>query len=82
MTRAEMIRFIQENTMESSEVISYLNITKQRLSDLKRTGKLTAIKKGIYLKSDVEERKAKQGSLRRKYYKPKGYSQLEVSKVD
>ncbi|NEZ47225.1 helix-turn-helix domain-containing protein [Clostridium niameyense] len=55
--------------MESKEVAEYLGISKQRLSDMNRTGKLIAIKKGIYLKSDVENRKKEQGELRDKYYK-------------
>lgn len=57
--------------MESSEVVEYLGISKQRLSDMNRTGKLVAIKKGIYLKVDVEKRKEEQDELRDKYYKRK-----------
>lgn len=71
MTREELIKLIQENTMDSSEVIEYLGISKQRLSDMNRTGKLVAVKKGIYLKMDVETRKAEQDELREKYYRPK-----------
>jgi predicted XRE-type DNA-binding protein len=70
MTREELIKLIQDNTMDSSEVAEYLGISKQRLSDMNRTGKLAAVKKGIYLREDVEKRKEEQGELREKYYRP------------
>lgn len=71
LEREELIRLIQENTMDSTEVTKYLGISKQRLSDMNRTGKLVAVKKGIYLRSDVEARKAEQEELRRKYLRTK-----------
>ena len=43
--------------MDSTETVEYLGISKQRLSDMNRQGKLVAIKKGIYLKQDVYKRK-------------------------
>lgn len=67
MDREQLVKLIQENTMESAEVISYLGISKQRLSNLK--DKLPAIKKGIYLRQDVEARKEEQDGLRDKFYK-------------
>lgn len=67
MDREEIIKLIQENTMTASEVIEYLGISKQRLSNMNMQGKLIAIKKGLYLKSDVEKRKQEQGKLREKY---------------
>ena len=67
MERKELIKLIQDTTMESSEVTAYLGISKQRLSDMNRTGKLMAIKRGIYLKQDVIERKNIQDELRKKY---------------
>ncbi|NMM64465.1 DNA-binding protein [Clostridium sp. P21] len=69
MDREEIIKIIKDNTMESSEVIKYLGISKQRLSGLNSSGKLVAVKKGIYLRQDVELRKEEQGGLREKYYK-------------
>lgn len=69
MNREELIKLIQDNTMDSKEVIEYLGISKQRLSDLKRTNKLYEVKKGIYLRADVEKRKEEQGELREKYYR-------------
>lgn len=71
MNRDTLVKIITDNTMESTEVVEYLGISKQRLSDMSRTGKLQAIKKGIYLRKDVEARKAEQGKLRDKYYRPK-----------
>ncbi|CAG7841156.1 hypothetical protein CLOHAE12215_02580 [Clostridium haemolyticum] len=69
MTREELIKLIQDNTMDSAEVTEFLGISRQRLSDMNRTGKLVAIKKGIYLKQDVFARKKEQEELRNKYYK-------------
>ena len=71
MNRDDLIKLIQESTMDSAEVIEYLDISKQRLSDMNRTGKLVAIKKGIYLRQDVEARREEQDDLREKYYRPK-----------
>lgn len=53
--------------MDSVEVAKYLGISRQRLSSLNTDGKLVAVKKGIYLKKDVEERKRIQGNLREKF---------------
>lgn len=69
MDREEIIKIIQDNTMESSEVIEYLGISKQRLSSLNSSGKLIPVKKGIYLRQDVEFRREEQRDLREKYYK-------------
>lgn len=69
MDRGELIKLIKDNTMDSSEAAEYLGISKQRLSDMNRQSKLVAIKKGIYLKEDVEKRKLEQNELRKKYYK-------------
>ncbi|WP_026896023.1 hypothetical protein [Clostridiisalibacter paucivorans] len=67
MNRDQLIKLIEKETMESSEVVKYLGISKQRLSDMNRQGKLVSIKKGIYLRQDVEERKNIQDKLREKY---------------
>ncbi|QCH43720.1 DNA-binding protein [Clostridium sp. AWRP] len=50
--------------MNSSEVIEYLGISKQRLSSLNSSGKLIAVKRGIYLRQDVEFRREEQRDLR------------------
>lgn len=72
MEREDLIKLIQDTTMDSAEVAEFLGISRQRLSDMNRTGKLVAIKKGIYLKQDVLARKEEQGELRLKYYKKWG----------
>ncbi|MCD3217447.1 helix-turn-helix domain-containing protein [Clostridium botulinum] len=69
MEREDLIKLIQDTTMDSAEVAEFLGISRQRLSDMNRTGKLVAIKKGIYLKQDVFARKKEQEELRNKYYK-------------
>jgi len=71
MNREELIKLIEKYIMTPTEVTKYLGISKQRLSDMNRTGKLVAVKKGIYLRQDVEARKAEQDELREKYYRPK-----------
>lgn len=55
--REKLINTILENIMNSSEVMQYLNISAQKLSSLCRLGKLNPIKKGIYLKADIEKLK-------------------------
>lgn len=67
VSRDELISIIQNEIMTPSEASEYLGVSKQRLSDMNRQGKLIAIKKGIYLKQDVEERKNLQEDLRKKY---------------
>lgn len=42
----------------SSETLQILNISKQRLSQLVKSKKLSPIKKGVFLKEQVLERKA------------------------
>ncbi len=69
MDREQLIKLIEDSTMESSEVLEYLGISKQRLSNMNRQGKLVSVKKGIYLKTDVKKRKLEQSELRKKYYK-------------
>jgi len=71
MNREELIKLIEKYIMTPTEVTEYLGISKQRLSDMNRAGKLVAVKKGIYLRQDVEARKAEQDELRGKYYRPK-----------
>ncbi|MTI47562.1 DNA-binding protein [Sporosalibacterium faouarense] len=67
MKRQKIIELLKAETMESSEVVKFLGISRQRLSDMNRTGKLNSIKKGIYLKKDVEDRKKIQNVLRKKF---------------
>ncbi|MDD3225433.1 MAG: DNA-binding protein [Clostridium sp.] len=69
MDREHLIELIKNTTMDSTEVVNYLGVTKQRLSGMNKQGKLVAVKKGIYLKIDVENRKREQDELRKKYYR-------------
>ncbi|MDD3224627.1 MAG: DNA-binding protein [Clostridium sp.] len=69
MDREHLIELIKNTTMDSTEVVNYLGVTKQRLSGMNKQGKLVAVKKGIYLKIDVENRKREQAELRKKYYR-------------
>ncbi|SCN42165.1 type IV toxin-antitoxin system AbiEi family antitoxin domain-containing protein [Bacillus wiedmannii] len=53
--RTELINTIKDKTCTTAEVIKELGLSKQRLQDFKRNGKLEEIKKGIFLKHDVAE---------------------------
>ncbi|WP_144489634.1 helix-turn-helix domain-containing protein [Bacillus thuringiensis] len=53
--RQHLIKTIREETCTTAEVLEILRISRQRLQDYKRTGKLEEIKKGIFLKHDVAE---------------------------
>lgn len=64
MERDELEDLIRNQTMDTTEVIQHLGITRQRLYAIKD---LRQIKKGIYLRYDVEKRKKKQYTLREKY---------------
>lgn len=68
----ELKELIRNEIMTSKEVQQELNITQQRLSSMKKR-KLTPIKKGIYLKREVEMRKVQQSKLRDKYLHTEEY---------
>ena len=69
MNREELFKFISDNIMDTEEVTEYLDISRQRLYDLIKKDILVPIRKGIYLRADVEKRKEEQGALRAKYYR-------------
>lgn len=69
MDRDELFEFVSDNIMDTEEVTKYLDISRQRLYDLIKKDILVPIRKGIYLRADVEKRKEEQGELREKYYK-------------
>jgi len=69
MTRDELFQFISYNIMDTEEVTEYLDISRQRLYDLIKKDILIPVRKGIYLRADVEKRKEEQGELREKYYR-------------
>lgn len=51
--RQNLINFLNKEFYTTAEVLEVLELSKQRLQDYKRTGKLEEIKKGIFLKKDV-----------------------------
>lgn len=69
MDRDELFKFIDDNIMDTNEVREYLGVSRQRIYDLIDKGILVPIRKGIYLRADVEKRKEEQGELREKYWK-------------
>jgi predicted XRE-type DNA-binding protein len=60
---------IKNNVVTSREVTELLEISRARLSQLVKTGKLKPIKKNLFLTNDVLLRKEQQTILREKYYK-------------
>ncbi|NMB44648.1 MAG: helix-turn-helix domain-containing protein [Clostridiales bacterium] len=70
MDRDELFNFVSDNIMDTQEVMECLDISRQRLYDLIKKDILVPLRKGIYLRSDVEKRKEEQGDLRDKYYRP------------
>ncbi len=60
---------IKNSVVTSREVTELLGISRARLSQLVKTGKLTPIKKNLFLINDILERKEQQIILREKYYK-------------
>lgn len=45
MDREYLIELIENTTMDSTEVVNYLGITKQRLSGMNKQGELVAVKR-------------------------------------
>lgn len=72
MNREDIVKIILDNTMDTSEVLEKLGINRQRLSQLATNGVLVPLKRGLYLRQDVEDRKAEQEPLRQQYYRPAG----------
>lgn len=62
---------VKKSILTSREVLDFLGIKRSRLSQLVKAGKLTPIKKSVFLLDDILERKAIQEDLRKKYYRPK-----------
>ncbi|GLY09612.1 helix-turn-helix domain-containing protein [Pseudobacillus badius] len=69
--RKEVERFVIEQVLTTSEAIEILGVTRQRMNSLISTGKITPVKKlnreTLFLRSDIEARKAEQDGLRQKY---------------
>lgn len=62
---------IKNSIVTSCEVLKILNITRARLSQLVKSGKLNPIKRNIFLLEEVMNRKSRQEELRIKFYRPK-----------
>lgn len=61
---------IRTNVVTSREVLELLGISRARLSQLVKAGKLKPLKSNLFLTNDILERKEQQIHLRHKYYKP------------
>ncbi|WP_214483090.1 helix-turn-helix domain-containing protein [Bacillus sp. SM2101] len=70
-TREEVEKFIIEEVLTTSEAIKILGVTRQRMSQLISSGKLTPVKKlrgdSLFLRVDIEAKKAELEELRKKY---------------
>jgi predicted XRE-type DNA-binding protein len=67
----EIRNTIKNLIVTSNEVLQILGITRGRLSQLTKCGKIKPIKKNVFLLEDVLKRKIEQEQLRDKYYRPK-----------
>lgn len=70
-TREDLRRFVAEEVLNSTETIEFLGISRARLSQLIKDGKLIPIKKfqrdSLFLKADLDEKKKELGAARKKY---------------
>lgn len=70
-TREDLGRFVTEEVLNSAETIEFLEISRERLSQLIKDGKLLPIKKmlkdSLFLKTDLEEKKKELETTRKKY---------------
>ncbi|HFF3190411.1 TPA: hypothetical protein ACGCJB_003636 [Bacillus cereus] len=74
VTEKEFIKeVINHYLINSIDTIEYLNISKQRLSNMKKQGRLLEVEKGLYFREDVEEFKLTQNEVREKYNPKKAY---------
>lgn len=74
VTEKEFIKeVINHYLINSKDTIEYLNISKQRLSNMKKQGRLLEVEKGLYFRRDVEEFKLTQNEAREKYHQQKAY---------
>ena len=67
----ELIKYLRENVLSTSEAYEYLGITRQGLNKLVKRGKIIPFKKTnremLFLKSDLEKRREEAKLLREKY---------------
>lgn len=70
MNNEEAIKFLDEHFLSTGEAADYLGITRRALTSLVSRGKIKQIEKGgvkLYLRTEIEQRKAAQSDLREKY---------------
>ncbi|MFS1514533.1 DNA-binding protein [Chengkuizengella sp. SCS-71B] len=69
--RKEIKEFIAAEVLTSAEVIDVLDISRARLSQMIKDGKIIPIKKtkrdSLFLKVEIEEKKVEMSELRKKY---------------
>ncbi|MFP7171963.1 DNA-binding protein [Terribacillus halophilus] len=69
--KEQLIQFLQQNVLTSSEAIEFLGITRGRLSQLIKSEKIVPVKRSgkdsWFLREDLEVRKTVQPELREKY---------------
>jgi predicted XRE-type DNA-binding protein len=65
----ELLEFLRDELLSSAEAVEVLGISKARLGQLVKDGKLTAVKEQpkIFLKSMVLEKKDELETLRKKF---------------
>jgi hypothetical protein len=70
-SREELEGFIKNEVLTTSEAKEILNVTKQRLNTLVKTGRITPVKKtkndSLFLRIDVMKLKPELEELRKKY---------------
>lgn len=70
-SRKELEDFIFHEVLTTSEAVEILGVTRQRVSRMIASGKLTPIKKlrgdSLFLRSDILEKKKELEVLRKKY---------------
>ncbi|PGY46859.1 helix-turn-helix domain-containing protein [Bacillus thuringiensis] len=70
-SREEVEDFIRNEVLTAPEAIEILGITRARMSQLIKQGKITPVKKldkvSLFLRADVEEKRKELEALRAKY---------------
>ncbi|MEG7831729.1 helix-turn-helix domain-containing protein [Bacillus cereus] len=70
-SREEVEDFIRNEVLTAPEAIEILDITRARMSQLIKQGKITPVKKldkvSLFLRADVEEKRKELEALREKY---------------
>jgi hypothetical protein len=70
-SKEELLTFISQEVLTTSEAIKFLEISRQRMSKLINDGKVIPIKKlrgdSLFFRADIEEKKKELEQLRKKY---------------